>query len=75
MHGFFGCRLRMTEGEGMAEGKQQRIRKVTASQDDRGGVLMLCGIFLKTESAFLIEPAGDTLLKPKAKSQKLRAKS
>jgi hypothetical protein len=32
MHGFFGCRLRMTEGEGMAVGKSKASEKVTASQ-------------------------------------------
>jgi hypothetical protein len=39
MHRSFGCRLRMTEGEGMAEGNNNASEKVTASQDDRSGIL------------------------------------
>jgi hypothetical protein len=38
MHGSFGCRLRMTEGEGIAEGNSNASEKVTASQDDIGSV-------------------------------------
>jgi hypothetical protein len=32
MHRSFGCRLRMTEAEGMAEGNSNAFEKVTTSQ-------------------------------------------